>query len=208
LPPRLASPAAAWPPQTPWLRERGWNVRTRAGAAGALPADGPGAGSSNNGSSAAGSSSGARAGGASAATQALTAPLRWLLGSNWPKALPLALMFTCATFVFSLLQVRTWCQQPAVVHLHVGAPDQTTPSPPAHASALQPGARCDPQRLIPPRMPRAWRPLQSLKDGIVVCNMGPEVLPVLSTFGSLPATLAFFSLYRTMVGPGLATRAG
>lgn len=36
----------------------------------------------------------------------IEAPLRLLLGDNWRKALPLSLMFCCATFVFSLLQAR------------------------------------------------------------------------------------------------------
>ncbi|WIA29245.1 hypothetical protein OEZ86_011753 [Tetradesmus obliquus] len=43
--------------------------------------------------------------------------------------------------------------------------------------------------------------LQSLKDGIVVMAMGAEALPFLTTLGSLPASLAFFGFYRTVLVP-------
>lgn len=63
-------------------------------------------------------------------------------------------------------------------------------------------------RIRPTACRRFPRRPQSLKDSIVVCNMGAEVLPVLTTFGSLPATLVFFSTYKTMVRtPSMAAAA-
>jgi hypothetical protein len=38
--------------------------------------------------------------------------------------------------------------------------------------------------------------LQSLKDGIVVIEMGADALPFLTTLGTLPASLAYFNFYR------------
>jgi hypothetical protein len=40
---------------------------------------------------------------------------------------------------------------------------------------------------------------QSLKDGIVVMSMGADALPFLTTLGSLPASLAFFNFYKTVL---------
>lgn len=48
--------------------------------------------------------------------------------------------------------------------------------------------------MLPPLLP--WRLLQSLKDGIVVMEMGADALPFLTTLGTLPASLAYFNFYR------------
>ncbi|WIA14278.1 hypothetical protein OEZ85_002812 [Tetradesmus obliquus] len=43
--------------------------------------------------------------------------------------------------------------------------------------------------------------LQSLKDGIVVIEMGADALPFLTTLGTLPASLAYFNFYRFTLVP-------
>jgi hypothetical protein len=45
-------------------------------------------------------------------------------------------------------------------------------------------------------MPPLVSQLQSLKDGIVVIEMGADALPFLTTLGTLPASLAYFNFYR------------
>lgn len=45
--------------------------------------------------------------------------------------------------------------------------------------------------------------LQSLKDGIVVIEMGADALPFLTTLGTLPASLAYFNFYRFTLVSGV-----
>lgn len=135
----------------------------------------------------------------------------------WQKVVPLGMIFFCASFNLTILQVKQGGRRGVhaqTAHAYLSKRALGGVNVVAVGKRSRQTRQCwlgAPARFcVFPVMPPALgtqrlccclvlRPQQSLKDAIVVTAGGAETLPFLASFCVLPASLAFFVLYGKLV---------